>query len=348
MLAERAGFLFHVAGPDPAGSRPSGSGDRAIPARRILPFFGRCPVFATAVLSRRRPAFTLIELLVVIAIIAILIGLLLPAVQKIREAANRMKCTNNVKQLSLGTMNCSDTVGYVPPSIGLYSGPYGAPGNSDGGLFLHILPYIAGQPVQGEFEHRPWKRGGQPEQQRADVPPVDGTDSELAGRHLPVSVGPDHRQRGGPVELRSERPGVHPGLPAMDLAADGLPGGHPGRDVEHDLLYREAGALRQGVPAAGRQVRLPDNYWPDWGPIIASSDLNRGGLGLNSAPQFSPPPSTTRSGARDCFGSRASTFHTGGMVVGMADGSVRTVSPSVNVQVWWEALTVNGGEVPRL
>lgn len=114
----------------------------------------------------RRPAFTLLELLVVIAIIGVLIGLLLPAVQKVRESANRSSCLNHLKQIGLGLQSYHDTFKQFPPGLGAardrrtvsvanFQAPTEPPNQRVRSWLAHLLPYMEQQAIFDGLSLRP-------------------------------------------------------------------------------------------------------------------------------------------------------------------------------------------------
>ena len=146
-------------------------------------------VHHTARTGLLRRGFTLVELLVVISIIAILIALLLPAVQVAREAARRVQCQNNLKQVGLGILNFETTFGHLPAG-GVYAEtkPSGFGGffteRKEYSLFLLILPYLEGSPLYGEYGFN------------ADRGIYDKDNETLLSSHVPPYVCPSDNARG--------------------------------------------------------------------------------------------------------------------------------------------------------
>ena len=117
-------------------------------------FFSRHPFWGRGIMNRnhdKRFGFTLIELLVVIAIIAVLIGLLVPAVQKVREAANRMQCTNNLKQICLASLSYESSNGVLPPGTLGGTQATGFWGGQSTGTMYFLLPFIEQEAVYKQF-----------------------------------------------------------------------------------------------------------------------------------------------------------------------------------------------------
>jgi prepilin-type N-terminal cleavage/methylation domain-containing protein len=284
----------------------------------------------------RRSAFTLIELLVVIAIIAILIGLLLPAVQKVREAAARSKCTNNLKQLSLGTVGAADTYsGRLPPSVGLYASDGSpAPENSNGGLFLHILPFIEQQSLFMASRSNP-----DPDGRNGNNPTYSQWTAPIQNSRVPTLACPSD------YTLTADRPGrTSYGVNGQVFRHNYQWGGvgltrYPAGiqdGTSNTIFFTEK--ISWTTVCTGCCNNYNDNLWPDWGPIISSSDCSEP-TGVAAAPQFNG-----RGVPSSADGNRASTPHSGTIVVALGDGSVRTVGASVNPATWWAAMTPSAGD----
>ena len=154
-------------------------------------------------MSRHR-GFTLIELLVVIAIIAILIGLLVPAVQKVRESANRTQCTNNIKQISLAAHSYHDIYHAFPGAIYLYNSPTGSfslgPPTQGYTVFVSLLPYLEQLPLYDAWNFTTPILNGQ---QNATVP------VPTASNVLSVLVCPSDQIPQNPYQAVKGPPGVY-------------------------------------------------------------------------------------------------------------------------------------------
>jgi prepilin-type N-terminal cleavage/methylation domain-containing protein len=308
---------------------------------------------------RRMAGFTLIELLVVIAIIAILISLLLPAVQKVREAAQRAQCQNNLKQICLATIDCADAHrGPLPPGLGNYPFRDGGQLGGEGGLLFHILPFIE----QGNA----YKNSLCPS---AGGPGDDGRNGGIypyysqwnAQQYLiPVYICPaDPTQNQGWANSKTSY--AYNGM-VFGIA---YPGGwgqglsrYPASITDgtsNTIFFTE-----REVTSYGATYWTPDNgfnFWPDWGPAIASLEAGQQGP-CNSPPGLGTGPScalpiwqpqagcaNTGQGAGGCgLGDRANSPHTAGINAALGDGSVRFVGQGISAATWWYALTPNMGE----
>jgi prepilin-type N-terminal cleavage/methylation domain-containing protein/prepilin-type processing-associated H-X9-DG protein len=290
-----------------------------------------------------RHGFTLIELLVTIAITAVLIGLLLPAIQQIRGAAARIKCGNQIKQIVLAAHSAHDSNGSLPPGIGHYPA---STSKAYGTAFYFLLPYLE----QNNLYQRSYSRSSgwyfvgnygvySTEVQSFICPsdpsaPKPGIGKDLMGNNWGVtSYGVN---AGAACLVDSSGLIISPERFAR-MPSDFADG------TANTILFAEkyAQCFNANYPAGG-------NYWAyyftganlqPFHPGFAVS-WNTYSVGPASKFQVTPNPYNGK-----CDPTMASSPHSGGIQVGMADGSVRFLSANITMYTWWYLCTPSGGEV---